>query len=262
MLQWRTLRVENGETCVATLALSRPERRNAINLELATELAQCVSGLAQQRHLRVLVLTGDGSSFCAGGDLRERLESGPSAARRQRDMFLGAIDQLDRFPCPVLAMINGPALAGGLELALGCDIRVASDAAVLGLPEVRTAGGFPGAGGPVRLAKLIGRGRTSLVVFTGRKFSADEAFGLGMIDMVVPATRLREATYALAAEIALGSPAGMHGAKQLIRQSADIDTASAIDLSRALRDPLDDTPDFHEAMRAWHEKRSPDFPDR
>lgn len=262
MPQWRTLRVERDETRVATIALSRPERRNAIDLELATELAQCLSELARQRDLRVLVLTGDGSSFCAGGDLKERLESGPSAARRQRDMVLLAIDQLERFPCPVLAMINGPALAGGLELALGCDIRVASDAAVLGLPEVRTAGGFPGAGGPVRLAKLIGRGRASLVVFTGRQFSADEASGLGMIDIVVPAARLREATYALAAEIALGSPTGMHGAKQLIRQSVDIDTPSAIDLSRALRDPMDDTPDFHEAMRAWHQKRAPDFPDR
>lgn len=261
MTAWQTLTLVENSRHIHTIMLSRVERRNAINHTLANELIDCVSIEAEKRVLRVLVLSGEGSSFSSGGDLKDRITFGPGEARRQRDAVLRAIDQLDRFPCPVIAMINGPALAGGLELALACDIRVAADNAVFGLPEVRTAGGFPGAGGPIRLSKLIGRGRASLVTFTGRQFSAGEAYDLGMVDLIVPAARLHEDTYALAAEIAANSPAGVRAAKQLIRQSLNMDVSSATDLSRALRDPLDDSPDFGEAINAWRAKRAPHFLD-
>ncbi len=261
MTVWKALTLVENNRHIHTIALNRIERRNAIDHTLANELVDCISIEAQKKELRVLVLTGEGSSFCSGGDLKDRIAFGPGEARRQRDTVLRAIDSLDRFPCPVIAMINGPALAGGLELALACDIRVAADDAVFGLPEVRTAGGFPGAGGPVRLSKLIGRGKTALISFTGRQFSARQAYDMGMVDMIVPAARLRAEAYALAAEIAANSPAGIRAAKQLIRQSLDMDVTSATDLSRALRNPLDDSPDFHEAMNAWREKRVPIFMD-
>lgn len=261
MSDWRTLKLVKNDHHIVTLSLSRIERRNAINQELASELVACLTDLSQRRDLRVLVLTGEGSSFCSGGDLKERLKAGPKESRQQRNMALRAVELLDKFPCPVIAMINGSALAGGLELALACDIRVASDGATFGLPEVRTAGGFPGGGGPIRLEKLIGRGRSGLVVYTGKAFTASQAFDLGIVDLIFPSEQLREETYALASQIAANSPAGVRAAKQLIRQSMDLDVSSATELSSALRDPLDDTPDFYEAINAWTEKRDPKFRD-
>ncbi|MCL4747723.1 MAG: enoyl-CoA hydratase/isomerase family protein [Burkholderiaceae bacterium] len=259
---WRTLIVVQDTPHVSTLILNRPERRNAIDARLAAELVDALSELAGQRGLRVLVLTGEGTAFSAGGDLKERLACGPKEAREQRDAALRATELLDRFPCPVIAMINGAALAGGFELALACDIRVASEDAFVGLPEVRTSGGFPGAGGPARLASLIGRGRASLAVYTGRQFPAREAFDLGMVDVLVPAARLRDEVASLAAQIAANSPAAVSAAKQLIRESADLDRAAATSLSRELRDPMDESADFREAMDAWRARRIPNYPDR
>jgi enoyl-CoA hydratase/carnithine racemase len=261
-MEWKTLKFEQDGPHVGTLVLNRPDRRNAINRQMAADLVDALTALTQHRNLRVLVLTGAGPSFSAGGDLKDRLEAGPDEARHQRDMALEAIDLLDRFPCPVIAAVNGAALAGGFELALACDIRVASQDAIVGLPEVRTSGGFPGAGGPVRLTRLIGRGRAGLVVYTGRPFSATEALSLGMLDLVCPAERLHEETRALAAQIAANSPTGVCFAKQLIRQSDDLHIDAATHLSRVLRNPLDAMPDAREAMSAWCEKRQPSFQDR
>lgn len=259
MKSWNTIELSQTDRHVVTLTLNRPAQRNAINRQLADELVECLGELRQRKDLRVLVLTGAGTAFCAGGDLTERLEAGPEYARLQRDSALRAIDLLEHLPCAVLGMINGPALAGGLELALGCDIRIASDEATFALPEVRSAGGFPGAGGPIRLTRMIGRGRTSLMVFTARRFSAREAAELGFVERVVPSAQLRAETYSLAAEIAANSPRAIRAAKQLITRVDDMDIASATALSSALRDPLDQTDDFHEAMQAWRDKRAPNF---
>lgn len=259
MTRWNTLELSQDDPHVVALTLNRPAQRNAINRELADELVECLGELRQRKDLRVLVLTGAGSVFCAGGDLKERLEAGPEQARLQRESALRAIELLEQLPCAVLAMINGPAIAGGLELALGCDIRIASDEASFALPEVRAAGGFPGAGGPIRLTRTIGRGRTSLMVFTGRQFSARDALDLGLVERVVPAAQLRDETYALADEVAANSPGAVRAAKLLIARADDMDMASATALSRALRDPLDLSDDFREAMQAWRDKRTPKF---
>ena len=113
-MEWKTLRFEQDGPHVGTLVLNRPDRRNAINRQLANDLVDALTALTRQRELRVLVLTGAGTSFSAGGDLKDRLDAGPDEARRQRDVALEAIDLLDRFPCPVIAAINGAALAGRL----------------------------------------------------------------------------------------------------------------------------------------------------
>lgn len=258
---WQTLRLEGVDGPVCTLWLSRPEHRNAMSHQLVQELVECLSLLRERRTLRVLVLGGDGTAFCAGGDLKERLAKGASKTREQRATALRAIELLDSFPCPVIAMINGAAVAGGLELALGCDIRIAADDAVFALPEVLRAGGFPGGGGPVRLTKMIGRGRTSLLVFSARSIPAREAFEFGIVDQVVPADRLREATADLAAAIAANSPAAVRAAKVLIRGSLDLNVADALQLSRELREPFEDGPDFAEALQAWRDRRPPMFKD-
>ena len=261
LANWQTLRLEGADSPVCTLSLNRPERRNAMSHQLVQELVDCLGQLRERRTLRALILTGEGTVFCAGGDLKERLAMGATRTREQRATALLAIELLDQFPCPVIAAINGAALAGGLELALGCDIRIAADDAIFGLPEVRTAGGFPGGGGPVRLTRMIGRGRTSLLVFSARHFSAREAFEFGIVDQVVPANRLRETASELAATIAANSPAAIRAAKVLIRRSQDLEVDAALRLSHELREPFEDGPDFTEALLAWRERRPPRFQD-
>ncbi len=258
---WQTLRLEGADTPVCTLWLSRPQQRNAMSHQLVLELVECLTLLRERRHLRVLVLTGEGAAFCAGGDLKERLAEGAGKTREQRATGQRAIELLDTFPCPVIAMINGAAIAGGLELALGCDIRIASEDAMFSLPEVLRAGGFPGGGGPVRLARLIGRGRTSLMVFSARQFSAREACDFGIVDLVVPAARLREETARWAEDIAANSPAAIRAAKVLIRRSLDLGVTDALKLSHEMREPFEDGPDFAEALQAWRDRRPPRFQD-
>ncbi|MEO8305579.1 MAG: enoyl-CoA hydratase/isomerase family protein [Betaproteobacteria bacterium] len=262
MTTWNTLRVENPEPYIVSIVLNRPETRNAISLELARELDACFASLKGDPKVRVLLFTGEGTAFGSGADLKERGRLTPDQTRGHRESVLRVIETMETFPIPIVAMINGPAIAGGFELALGCDIRVASDKATFALSEVRNVGSFPGAGGPIRLAKLVGRGRANLVVLTARKFSAQEAFDLGLIEMVVPHAELREATLGVAREIAGNSPTGVAAAKKLIRQSNDLDVYAATELSRALRDPLDKSADYAEGLHAWLEKRTPAFTGR
>lgn len=256
---WNTLLLSRPADHVVMLAMNRPQRRNAISVEMALELEACLTELSQREDIRVLVLTGEGSAFGAGADLKERVKLAPETVHRQRHAGLRSIELIESFRAPVIAMVNGPAFAGSLELALACDMRVASERAVLALTELRNTGSFPGAGGPVRLAKMVGRGRASYIVLSARQFSAQEALQLGFIELVVPHAELLERTLALASDIAGNSPVGVAAAKQLIRQSVDLDTAAATALSQRMRDPLDGTADYTEGVSAWVAGRAPEF---
>jgi enoyl-CoA hydratase len=256
---WNTLKLSQPAEHVLTVAMNRPERRNAVSFEMARELEDCLAGLVGRKDIRVLVLTGEGSAFGAGADLKERAQLTPEIVRRQRHTGLRIVQLLETLPVPVIAMINGPAFAGSLELALACDIRVASDRAVFALSELRNTGSFPGAGGPVRLAKMLGRGRASFIVLSGRQFTAQEALQLGLVELVVAHAQLLERTLALAREIAGNSPAGVAAAKELIRRSVDLPTDAATALSQALRDPQDAGADSAEAVTAWLGRRAPEF---
>jgi enoyl-CoA hydratase len=256
---WNTLKLSQTAEHVVTLAMNRPQRRNAVSFEMVRELEACLTALADRKDIRVLILTGEGSAFGAGADLKERANLTPEIVQQQRHTGLRVIELLETLPVPVIAMVNGPAYAGSLELALGCDIRVASEQAIFALSELRSTGSFPGAGGPVRLAKMVGRGRASYIVLSGRQFSAQEALQLGFVELVVPHAELQERTLALAREIAGNSPAGVRAAKQLIRRSVDLDTEAATELSRVMRDPQDGSADFVEAVSAWVGGRAPEF---
>lgn len=259
MQSWKYLKLEETGEHITTLTFNRPERRNALSFDMALEVEACLRELHGRAALRALILTGAGTAFGSGADLKERAGFEPERTRQHRETALRIVELLETLPAPVIAMVNGPAFAGSFEIALGCDIRVASELASFSLTEVRNAGSFPGAGGTVRLPKLVGRGRTNLVVLTGRRFSAGEAFALGFVEMVVPHDRLADETMAIAREIASGSPLGVRAAKKLIRQSAETDLSTATTLSRALRDPLDSTRDSAEGYAAWVEKRPPRF---
>jgi enoyl-CoA hydratase len=262
MREWKTLKVAQTERYITTVTMNRPERRNAISMEMAREMEACFTELKANAGIRAIILTGEGSAFGSGADLKERAGFNPENTRLQRETVLRIVELMETCPAPVIGMINGPAIAGGFELALGCDIRIASEKATFSLTEVRNVGSFPGAGGPVRLPKLIGKGRASYVVLTARLFPADEAFRLGFVELVVPHAELRDQTLTIAREIAGNSPMGVSAAKKLIRQSNDLDVYSATELSRALRDPLDKSGDYAEGLKAWLESRTPEFTGR
>jgi enoyl-CoA hydratase len=261
MDDWKTLQVAQTEEHIVTVTLSRPERRNAISLAMAEELEVCFTTLAARPGLRVVVLTGAGSAFCAGADLKERAGLDPDTTRRQRAIGLRVVELMESLHAPVIGMINGPAFAGGFELALACDMRIASDQAVFALTEVRAVGSFPGLGGPVRLPKLVGRGRANYLVLSGRRIGADLAFQFGLVEMVVPHAQLAAETLALAAEVAANSPSGVSAAKRLMRRANDLDVHAATELSRALRDPLDAGRDSVEGLNAWLTDQAPGFQD-
>ncbi|WP_280156373.1 enoyl-CoA hydratase-related protein [Piscinibacter sp. XHJ-5] len=259
MSSWNTVSVTDLDPHVSVLTMNRPGHRNAINAEMADDLEACLISLKDKRDLRVLIVTGEGSAFGAGADLKERALLAPEQTQKARDTVLRFIELIEAFRAPVIAMVNGPAIAGSFELALACDIRVASDQATFSLPEVSKVGAFPGAGGPVRLPRLVGRGRANLVVLTGRTFSAREAFTFGFAELVVPHARLLDETLWLARQIAANSPEGVSAAKQLILRSDDLDLQSAMKLSRTLRDPMDATAAATEGVQAWADKRKPNF---
>jgi len=247
---------------VATVTLNRPAAMNAMGRRFAEDLERALGDLRTLSGVRAVVMTGAGDrAFSVGGDIKERgamsLDERWNHALRLGRCF----DEIEALPVPVIAAVNGFALGGGMELAVACDIRVASDRAEVGLTEVRI-GVFPGAGGPARLTRLVGKGVAKLVLFSGRRFRAPEARALGLVDVVVPHDRLLAEARGLADEIAANGPLGVQALKRLVNVCYDADLASALELARALRRPLDHTQDMLEGVRAFEEKRAPRFEGR
>ncbi len=250
------------EGAVATLTLNRPGAMNAMGRRFADDLEQALRDLLATPGIRAVIVTGAGDrAFSVGGDIKERgamsLDERWSHARRLGRCF----DEIEAFPVPMIAAINGYALGGGMELAVACDIRLASDRAEVGLTEVRI-GVFPGAGGPVRLTRLVGKGIAKLVLFSGRRFPAGEAARLGLVDVVVPHAELPATARQLADEIAANGPLAIQAVKRLVNACYEADLASCLELARALRRPLDHTEDMLEGVRAFEERRAPHFQGR
>jgi len=244
---------------IATLRLNRPEAMNAMGRALADDLEAALARLQAAPDVRAVIVTGAGErAFSVGGDIKERgamsLDERWAHALRLGRCF----DSLEALPVPVIAAINGFCFGGGMEMAVACDIRIASDRAEVGFLEVRL-GVFPGAGGPARLTRLVGKGIAKLVLYTGRRFPAAEALALRLVERVVPHDRLMEEARALAAEIAQNGPLAVQALKRLVNAGYEADLASAQELARALRRPLDHTADMLEGVRAFEEKRPPCF---
>lgn len=237
---------------VASVELNRPEVRNALNLEMVRALSSELDALAARDDVRALVLHGaGGKAFVGGADIAELRE------RTHRESFFAfnatLFQKVEDFPRPVIAAIDGFALGGGLELALACDVRVASKAAKVGLPET-TLGIYPAAGGTWRLPRVVGLGRAKELVFTGRIVDADEAMAFGLFERLVePGLALQVATE-LARQIARNAPLAVQVAKVSLNACArGMDPLSVEKLGQAL---LFDSPDKRERMTAFLEKRS------
>lgn len=257
-MAWETIKVEVNKH-VARIVMNRPEILNAMGQQMASEISACLRELAPNEDLRVLVLTGAGRGFCTGADLRERDKMTPKQTGHHRATVLQCVDLLENFPVPVIARVNGPAVAGGFETALACDIRVAAESSFFALTETLHVGSFPGGGGPVRLPRLAGKGIAKLVVFTGRRFSAIEAQKLGFVEVVVPDDRLDAEVDLMIKQIVGNSPLGVRAAKIVINEGAEMHVKAATILSQAFRNPLDYSKDYREGLTAWIQKREAHF---
>jgi len=255
-----TKTVEDG---VAIVTLNRPEAMNSIDPESNEQLLEIWDEVSNDEDIRVLVLTGAGErAFCTGADLKKTMPPADSPARQvfgggARHFNFGTL-QTDK---PVIAAINGYALGGGLELALLADIRVCSENAQFGLPEVRV-GSIPGAGGTQRLIRAIGQSDAMWMLLTGERIDANEALRIGLVSKVVPLSALQDAAIGLARVLAANAPLAMTAAKRLAMTGRELPLAGGLELERQAFSVLRDSADRLEGRRAFAEKRPPVFQGR
>jgi enoyl-CoA hydratase len=242
-----------GHTLVLTL--DRPEARNAINRETAQALDAAMGRLEGDDDLWLAVLQHEGPVFCAGADLKEiSAEGGVSTLHTPLGGFGGVV----RYPRtkPMIAAVDGPAVAGGLEIVLTCDLVVASTRAAFGFPEVKR-GLIAGAGGPFRLARVVGRNVAAELAMTGETMSADRAHQLGLVNRLVEPGTVREAAMELAEQIAANAPVAVRRSRELVNASFDLDETQLWALNKQLQDIVHATEDFKEGPKAFVEKRPP-----
>ena len=249
----------------AVIRIDRPEARNAIDQDTADELNRAWLRFRDDDSLWVAVLTGAGEkSFCAGADLRRvgkyYAELTPAERRRRAEVepgFGGITRNLDIFK-PIIAAINGHCLAGGLELALACDVRIASPNATFGLPEVRW-GVVPGGGGTQRLTRTVPLGLAMEMLITGRTIDADTALRVGLINRVVQAAELLDEALETAATICENGPLAVRAAKEAALRGLNLPLVDGLRIEQFLAEPVRQSEDAREGVRAFADKRSPEF---
>ncbi|KAI0774046.1 ClpP/crotonase [Fomes fomentarius] len=246
---------------IVSLLLNRPKAKNAISLRLLKELQERLDTVQFDKNARVLIIrSSTPGSFCAGADLIERA----TMTKAQVDKFLidlrRALGTLENLPMPTVAAIDGPALGGGLEMGLACDLRVAGHSVTkIGLPETRL-GIIPGAGGTQRLTRLLGVAKAKNLIFTAKTLTAQEALHIGVVDYVsAPESTAYDRALELAQEISVNAPLALRAAKQAISRVPDVGFESGLDFERASYEPLLHSKDRLEALQAFKEKRSPVF---
>lgn len=243
---------------IALITINRPDKLNALNIATRKELADTLDELRNDEEVRVAVITGAGEkAFVAGADISEfagRTAVQQRAVMKERSVFVSAED----FPKPLVAMINGFCLGGGCELALSCDIRIASDRAKFGQPEINL-GIIPGGGGTQRLTRLIGEGKAMQLILTGEMINAQEAYRLGLVNEVHPAAELEAKTMEMANKIAEKSPIALAMAKTSVKNAARTTLREGLDREIDLFALCFSSEDKEEGVRAFLEKRKPEF---
>ncbi len=217
---------------VATLILNQPERRNAMGREMAREFPEAIAELAADEQLQVVVLTGAGQAFCAGGDLDDLFDQttwAPETVRRYMGEFYRAFLSIVDLPVPTIAAINGPAIGAGLAVALGCDMRYAAQGAKLGTTYINI-GLFPGMGATHLLPYHVGHALAAELLLTGRLLPAEEAASIGLVNRAVPAGELLPTAYGVAREIAGKSPSAVRAMKSILRRRMADGLEQALDL--------------------------------
>lgn len=253
---------------IAVITLDRPEVHNALDRATSAELVDAWVRFRDDPDSWVAIVTGAGErAFCSGADLRDLGEfyraTTPQERRErlEREPGLGGITRNLFIPKPIIAAINGYCLAGGLELALACDLRVAAENATFGLTEVRW-GIIPGAGGTQRLPRMIPVGVALEMILTAQPIQAAEALRVGLVNRVVPLDRLMPEAMALAERICANGPLAVRAAKEAVWRGLSLPLEEGLRLEGYLGEPLRQTEDAAEALRAFAEKRAPQFKGR
>jgi len=244
---------------IATITLNRPEALNAFSKEVVDEVLQALDDVRDDDNVRVVVLTGAGEkAFSAGADIKAMIGMNALKARELSLMGEKLCLALENLEKPVIAAINGFALGGGLEVAMSCDLRIASETARMGQTEINI-GLIPGWGGTQRLTRLVGKTKAKELVFTGRMIDAKTAEQLGIVNMVFPAAEFRSAVRQFAVDLATKAPVALKVAKALINKGEDIGLESALALEREGFGVVASTEDLQEGVKAFTEKRKPTF---
>jgi enoyl-CoA hydratase len=245
---------------IARITVNRPEKRNALNQGVRMELRQVLDEIENDDNIRVAIITGSGDrAFIGGADIAELKDLTPIACEaRASTIGQQLYTDLENINVPLIAMINGFCLGGGCEIAMCCDIRIASETAKIGQPEVNI-GIFPGGGGTQRLPRLIGWGRAKELLYTGRIIDATEAERIGLVDKVVPPTELETAVMELARNIASKSPVIIRLLKKTINKGMYSNLLDGLSYEKSTFSLCFATEDHTEGIAAFLEKRSPQF---
>jgi len=236
--------------------LNRPSVLNALSTELISELVKALEALDKDETVNVIVLTGGEKAFAAGADIKEMSQA--TTVELILDRRFELWDKIRMITKPIIAAVTGYCLGGGNELAMNCDIVIASESAVFGQPEVNV-GIMPGAGGTQRLTRTVGKAKAMQMILTGQPVSAEEALRMGLVNKVVPDKGLMEETRKVANEIASKPPISVRAAKQAILRAHDTTMEIGLEYERKLFYTLFATSDSKEGMRAFLEKRKPVF---
>lgn len=246
---------------IAFIRFNRPDKLNAMNSKMKDEIIGALDHFQKDHSVHVVVFTGQGDkAFVAGADINEFKDR---TALEQWDLYQQPFlyDAIDRFPKPLIAMINGYCLGGGCELILACDIRIASEKAQLGQPEINI-GIIPGGGGSQRLPRLVGYGKAMQLILTGDRISAQEAHRIGLVDEVVPHDQLEAKTFEIATKIAEKSPIAIRLAKEAVKAALRMPLSEGLRYEQSLFSLIFTTEDKNEGVRAFLEKRKPQWSDK
>lgn len=252
---FETLLLATDDKGICTLTINRPKKLNALNHKLLDELDTAVDAISEDLKIKAVVITGAGEkAFVAGADIKELSSldpaSGEKVSRRGQEIF----QKIENLTIPVIAAVNGYALGGGCELALACHLRIASENAALGLPEV-SLGLIPGYGGTQRLTRAVGRAKALECIMTGRQIKAEEAFQIGLVNQVVEGNPVEEAK-AMLHKILKQGPVAIKNAIIAVQKAG---TEDGFDAEAKLFGELCGTADFVEGTSAFLEKRKPNF---
>jgi enoyl-CoA hydratase len=255
---YQNLKVERRDA-VTVLTVSRPAVLNALNRETLAEIEQAVQRFVADPQSRALIVTGAGEkSFISGADINELAVLDPRGAEEISRFGQRVVAHLEHSPKPTIAAINGYAFGGGLELALACHMRLASDNAVMGLPEVGL-GIIPGYGGTQRLPRVVGRGLAYELVTSGRRIKAEEAARIGLVNRVLPQAELMGEALKVAEAIAKNAPLAVQAALEAVTRGSEIGLEDGLRLESSFFGVLASTQDMHEGLKAFLEKRPPQY---
>jgi len=258
-LNLNTLKFELSGDGIALITLNRPQKLNAMDVEMRGEFKQLQEHLVANNDIKVVIFTGAGRAFSAGGDIdfidQDWLTGDFRQATQEFTAFFDALEMLEK---PVIAAVNGPCTGAGLQITLSCDLRFASDRATFGFRE-NLIGLIPGAGGCSRLVKLIGYGKAKELIFTGEMVSAETALGYGLVNRVVPHELLLEEAYKMARHLLTRAPVALGLVKRVLWNCVNADLATGRTLESLAQSILIKTEDHKEGIQAFREKRRPDF---